>query len=157
MRGIGTAAILVGALHLATGLLLAVISVAADITPLEAARVMADARFAMGLGAALVLPGALLRVAVDMLEELRGLRAAAERSPAPVRDAAFIDRPALPPKPDWSDRASLPARIDMVARHGEAVGGRAWDLMRGGRRLGRTITEAEAVAIARRDVEASHG
>jgi homogentisate 1,2-dioxygenase len=60
----------------------------------------------------------------------------------------------LPPAPDWTGPA-LPPRIEMVQRHGEAIGGRAWDIIRLARQRGETVTETAAVAQARQ--EAGHG
>lgn len=153
MRAVGTVAMLAGGLHLLAGLVLA----AAGLAPVNAggagAGALADGLRTLRIGAALAIGGALVRLAADALDELRAMRAEAARSRT-AHDAPFIDRGAAPAI-DW-DTIRIPARIDMVARHGEALGGAAWDLMRAARREGRRLPEGDALRQAR-EAMARHG
>lgn len=150
-RGFGIAALVIGAIALAIG----AATLAQGLATAPGVAQMAlrlQAETLLGGGFACLLAGAALLALDGIHQELRGLRADA-RAPATTRPAS---RPPaeLPPAPDWTGPA-LPPRIEMVQRHGEAIGGRAWDIIRLARQRGETVTETAAVAQARQ--EAGHG
>ena len=151
MRGIGTLAMVLGGGLMAVGTLLMLAGVFGAQTAAEQARAIGEGRALLLTGGALALAGVLVRGVAHILAELQGLRADAARRAQPVADAPFFDRGPVPPKPEWN-APPLPPRIDMVARHGEQVGGAAWDVMRRTRKAGEMATEAEALRLARLDL-----
>lgn len=112
----------------------------------------------LAAGGGAMASGAFFLLLAGILGTLLGIR---EDAQAAERErAAAATRSASPPPPPGPQHigdppaVSIPSRFDMITRHGEAVGGRAWDLMRQAQLRGHRLPEDEAVRNA---TDAGHG
>lgn len=177
MRGIAMTGVIIGCLAMLAGGILVLMALLGDFSDLDW-RVRGAARQAqatLGLtgalsGFAFVLAAHILHAVQETQERLAELAQATRRATSaepPATRGAAISNPRweapreVPPTTDDSpprwDGPSLPPRIEMVQRHGEAVGGRAWDLIRAAQRQGGTLTEREAVRAAREEQQGGQG
>lgn len=120
---------------------------------------------AMASGMFFLLLSGILGTLLDMREDAQ--KAAREREAEAWRAARAADAPAgaesptryIKPGAPLSSGGRIgdppaiqtPSRFDMITRHGEAVGGPAWDLMRQAAKAGIALPEAEAVRKVREE------
>jgi len=128
-----------------------------------------DRPLLLAAGGSAIASGTLFLLLSGILATLAGLRedlqnaeqrrqAEARRAPdQPPEGFTRPDNPApAPRRAPPTDRIGdppanpIPSRFELLTRHGEAVGGAAWEIMRQAQKNGFAVPESDAVAEARR-------